>query len=47
GGSLRVAATIAEITGMVSQPCLPQPLTSLQGIDRERVEQIVEQLRLA
>ncbi|MGO2242499.1 MAG: dihydrodipicolinate synthase family protein [Halomonas sp.] len=46
GGSLRVAATIAEITGMVTQPCLPQPLTSLQGVDRERVEQIVEQLRL-
>lgn len=46
GSSLRVAATIAEITGVVSQPCLPQPLKSLQGVDRKRVEQIVEQLGL-
>ena len=47
GGSLRVAATIAEVTGKVSQPCLPQPLKALQGDDRKRVEQVVAQLDLA
>ena len=46
GGSLRVAATIAEITGKVSQPCLPQPLKTLQAGDRKRVEQVLEQLGL-
>lgn len=46
GGSLRVAATIAEVTGRVSQPCLPQPLKTLQGDDRRRVEQALEQLGL-
>lgn len=47
GGSLRVAATIAEVTGKVSQPSLPQPLKTLQGEDRIRVERVVEQLGLA
>ncbi|MDQ7728552.1 dihydrodipicolinate synthase family protein [Halomonas sp. SpR8] len=47
GGSLRVAVTIAEVTGKVSQPCLPQPLKALQGKDRIRVERVVEQLGLA
>ncbi|MBL1267966.1 MAG: dihydrodipicolinate synthase family protein [Halomonas sp.] len=46
GGSLRVAATIAEVTGKVSQPCLPQPLKTLQAGDRKRVEQALEQLGL-
>lgn len=46
GGSLRVAATIAEVTDKVSQPCLPQPLKTLQGDDRKRVEQVIEQLGL-
>lgn len=45
-GSLRVAATIAEITGRVAQPCLPQPLKTLQGDDRKRVGQVMEQLGL-
>lgn len=44
GGSLRVAATIAELIGKVSQPCLPLPLKTLQGDDRKRVEQVIEQL---
>lgn len=47
GGSLRVAATIAEVTGKASQPCLPQPLKTLQGDDRKRVEYVLEQLGLA
>ena len=45
-GSLRVAATIAEVTGKASQPCLPQPLKTLQGDDRKRVEYVLEQLGL-
>ncbi len=46
-GSLRVAATIAELTGKVSQPCLPQPLKTLQGDARKRVEAIIEALSLS
>ncbi|TVP45425.1 MAG: dihydrodipicolinate synthase family protein [Halomonas sp.] len=46
GGSLRVAATIAELTGKVSQPCLPQPLKTLQGDARKRVESVIEALSL-
>ncbi len=46
GGSLRVAATIAEITGRVSQPCLPQPLKTLQGDERKRVAAVIETLGL-
>lgn len=37
GGSLRVAATLAELCGHVQSPCLPQPLMSLQGEARERL----------
>lgn len=47
GGSLRVAATIAELTGKVSQPCLPQPLNTLQGEARKRVEAVVDKLSLS
>ncbi|SNY96889.1 dihydrodipicolinate synthase family protein [Halomonas sp. hl-4] len=47
GGSLRVAATIAELTGKVSQPCLPQPLNTLQGDDRHKVAAVVEALGLS
>ncbi|CEP35233.1 MULTISPECIES: dihydrodipicolinate synthase family protein [unclassified Halomonas] len=46
GGSLRVAATIAEVTGKVSHPCLPQPLKTLQGDNRKKVERVLEQLGL-
>lgn len=37
-GSLRVAATMAEVLGFVEAPCLPRPLTSLAGEGRTRVE---------
>ncbi|MGM0833509.1 MAG: dihydrodipicolinate synthase family protein [Pseudomonadota bacterium] len=47
GGSLRVAATIAELTGKVSQPCLPLPLQTLQGDARKRVAAVVEELSLS
>ncbi|NYS59617.1 dihydrodipicolinate synthase family protein [Vreelandella salicampi] len=46
GGSLRVIATMAEITGRVSHPCLPLPLKTLQGSARERVVKVIEQLSL-
>lgn len=45
-GSLRVAATIAELTGRVSRPCLPQPLQTLQGDARKRVKAVIEELSL-
>ena len=47
GGSLRVAATIAEITGKASQPCLPQPLKTLHGDVRKSVVHVLEQLGFA
>ena len=46
GGSLRVAATIAELTGRASAPCLPQPLNTLQGEARQKVAAVVEALGL-
>ena len=46
GGSLRVIATAAEILGKVSMPCLPLPLNTLQGNQRNRVGQVIEQLDL-
>lgn len=46
GGSLRVIATMAEIMGKVSHPCLPLPLKTLQGDGRKRVEQVLEKLDL-
>lgn len=46
GGSLRVIATAAEILGKVSTPCLPLPLNTLQGSQRKRAEQVIEQLDL-
>jgi len=46
GGSLRVAATIAELTGRASAPCLPQPLNTLQGEARQRVTAVIEALDL-
>jgi 4-hydroxy-tetrahydrodipicolinate synthase len=43
-GSLRVAATMAEVLGFVEAPCLPRPLKSLDGEGRARVQ---EALRLS
>ncbi|WP_353710530.1 dihydrodipicolinate synthase family protein [Arthrobacter sp. K5] len=43
-GSLRVAATMAEVLGFAEAPCLPRPLQSLHGEGRSRVE---EALRLS
>ncbi|MFF2318104.1 dihydrodipicolinate synthase family protein [Arthrobacter sp. NPDC058097] len=41
-GSLRVAATMAEVLGFVEAPCLPRPLKSLAGQDRIRVEEALQ-----
>lgn len=46
GGSLRVMATAAEWKGVVRSPCLPQPLQTLQGRDREEVRQCLLALGL-
>ncbi|PNH83966.1 dihydrodipicolinate synthase family protein [Arthrobacter sp. AFG20] len=43
-GSLRVAATMAEVLGSVESPCLPRPLKSLDGEGLARVQ---EALRLS
>ncbi|MBS1205269.1 MAG: dihydrodipicolinate synthase family protein [Proteobacteria bacterium] len=47
GGSLRVLATAAELLGVVTAPCLPPPLQTLQGDARREVAEVVERLRLA
>lgn len=47
GGSLRVIATAAELLGMVTAPCLPPPLQTLQGDARREVAEVIERLRLA
>jgi Dihydrodipicolinate synthase/N-acetylneuraminate lyase len=47
GGSLRVLATAAELLGLVTPPCLPPPLQTLQGNARREVAEVIERLRLA
>ncbi|TLU70250.1 dihydrodipicolinate synthase family protein [Enterobacter sp. MF024] len=39
-GSLRVIATVAELTGRVAAPCLPFPLQTLVGEEREALGQV-------
>jgi 4-hydroxy-tetrahydrodipicolinate synthase len=45
-GSLRVAATMAEVLGFVEAPCLPRPLQSLHGAGRGKVEEALRLSRL-
>ncbi|WP_026989106.1 dihydrodipicolinate synthase family protein [Fodinicurvata sediminis] len=45
-GSLRVMATAAELRGRVAHPCLPEPLLSLQGADREELSACLDELEL-
>jgi len=47
GGSLRVIAAAAELRGLVSEPCLPLPIRSLQGEDRQRLLAILDELDAA
>lgn len=46
-GSLRVAATAAEILGLVTAPCLPGPLLALQGTERTELAAVMDRLQLA
>lgn len=46
-GSLRVIATASELRGLVATPCLPLPVTSLQGEVRQRLAAILDELELA
>ncbi|MHA7963220.1 dihydrodipicolinate synthase family protein [Paenibacillus sp. CAU 1782] len=45
-GSLRVVATIAEIQGLSNYPSLPLPLKSLNGITKQELESILNNLQL-
>lgn len=47
GGSLRVIATAAELLGLAQRPCLPLPLRSLDGAERQAVAGVLQQLGLA
>jgi 4-hydroxy-tetrahydrodipicolinate synthase len=43
-GSLRVVATIAELRGLVKHPCLPLPIKSLPGEERQRLNECIAEL---
>ena len=45
-GSLRCMAAAAELMGLVDQPCLPLPLQSMQGDERETLATLIQQLEL-
>jgi len=45
-GSLRVIATVAELLGRVQTPCLPFPLRTIQGGERELLQQKLNLLNL-
>ena len=45
-GSLRVIATVAELLGRVATPCLPFPLQTLAGTERQALYAVLEQLPL-
>ncbi|MFV8834090.1 dihydrodipicolinate synthase family protein [Aquisalimonas sp.] len=47
GGSLRVAATAAEVLGLVEYPSLPLPVQSLRGEARQQVAAVIRDLELA
>ncbi len=45
-GSLRTIATVAELTGRVAAPCLPFPLQTLTGDERDALQATLAQLPL-
>lgn len=47
GGSLRVVATAAELLGLARRPCLPLPLRTLDGADRQTVADCLAALGLS
>lgn len=46
GGSLRLMATAAELLGGVRAPCLPQPLKTLEGAQRQELAEVLQALGL-
>jgi len=46
-GSLRVIAAGAELQGLVKSPCLPKPLMSIKGSDREMLKVLLNKIELA
>ena len=47
GGSLRVVAAAAEIQNLVKAPCLPLPLSALDGTERERLAALLDSSELS
>lgn len=47
GGSLRVMSSAAEIQNLVKAPSLPFPLSVLEGTEREKLAQLINQLELS
>lgn len=41
-GSLRVIATVAELRGRAAAPCLPFPLQTLAGAERDALQEVAE-----
>ncbi len=46
-GSLRVAASAAELLGLVDAPTLPRPLKGLEGKDRRKLARLLDVLTLS
>ena len=46
GGSLRVIAAAAELQELVKNPCLPHPLQSIGGCEREQLAELIKRLKL-
>ena len=45
-GSMRVAATLAELMGLTSPNSTPAPVTTVQGADRDTLAELADTLRL-
>lgn len=43
-GSLRVIATVAELRGRAAAPCLPFPLQTLAGAERDALQEVAERV---
>lgn len=43
-GSLRVIATVAELRGRFAAPCLPFPLQTLAGAERDALQEVAERV---
>lgn len=47
GGSLRVVSSAAEIQNLVKSPSLPFPLSALEGVEREKLASLINDLKLS